>query len=900
MNGVEHQDFNAAAPAIPAAAVEVDAEVPIDMLRLCSSRLRKNQRTYTAIGISLPVVLIVSLFVISSWEFVGAQDTPGASSGQIFLPAILGMPPTPAPTATPTVTPTAAPTVTPTAAAITTPSPTPPPLDTLEYPIVFVSRQIPSNGSAYYQETGSLPGVGAYSRFQVAAPGKLIIRDPDGTLHVLVDGSNPQNTSFNLIDVNAPEVSYDGNKIVFAGLPDGNYGTQVRQTPGAWRIYQINSDGTDLKQVTFSDQDDLDLSQFNHAEHWREYDDTDPAWLPDGRIVFSSTRWPSIGMYQDARTTNLYVVDADGMNLHRITAERNGADRPLVDPLTGRIVYSRWWRNFRNAANSMETLADPMGGYTQHLGLIAESLTGVIGGVDGADLSRNSWQLATVNPDGTELRQWSGVSGIGSAAFDNQAYGGSFAGDGSLYTNFFPMYNLTEAAGFGGIRRYRPGPSPYTTVIGVTDENYELVRTDPPSYHVFKSDYAADPEVLPNGRLLISWAPDVNQDYGLYTVATDGSDCKLLYDNAGTTEVRARVIKPRALPPIVADKVHDVASLLPPLPDGPYDIDGTFTFDALNIYANAPVDVNIANAIPVGSAGTIRFFIDHQRQSGAFFREGIDWPILLQELPVAPDGSIKTQSPANVPLFEQIRSPQPSYEVPLTHTFYRHLSQGAAHVAGLNFGRPGEVQRCIGCHAGHSMLPVPANPDDAQWSNLAPGATVTVSSGSANAVSLIDRRVNLPTRHWTSSPGQDPVAQWVLLTFPVPVTIRTITLYHLPDVDGNNLEIQATTVRLFSDAAATQQVAAETSGTLSVTGTEVAFSEVHARSVRIEFNSVAGTDMYGNQVAGLAEIEVIARGETNPSTQSLPRGAVCCWEPVLSANLSAAPDPQKTADNQSD
>ena len=114
----------------------------------------------------------------------------------------------------------------------------------------------------------------------------------------------------------------------------------------------------------------------------------------------------------------------------------------------------------------------------------------------------------------------------------------------------------------------------------------------------------------------------------------------------------------RPLPPIIPDQVTKVASLLPPLAQGPYDIDGTFTFDALNVYFNAPVDVDIASAMPVGSAGTIRFFIDHQRTSVGL-REGVDWPILLQELAVNPDGSVTATSPANVPLFEQIRTSQP-------------------------------------------------------------------------------------------------------------------------------------------------------------------------------------------------------------------------------------------------
>ncbi|NJO85186.1 MAG: hypothetical protein HC828_22215, partial [Blastochloris sp.] len=33
------------------------------------------------------------------------------------------------------------------------------------------------------------------------------------------------------------------------------------------------------------------------AGQFERYDDTDPVWLPDGRIVFSSTRWPSLAMY---------------------------------------------------------------------------------------------------------------------------------------------------------------------------------------------------------------------------------------------------------------------------------------------------------------------------------------------------------------------------------------------------------------------------------------------------------------------------------------------------------------------------------------------------------------------------------------------------------------------------
>ena len=169
-----------------------------------------------------------------------------------------------------------------------------------------------------------------------------------------------------------PHWSSDGKRIVFAGLVAGDYDRRPMTNPGGWRLYAIDVDGANLRQITFSDRETLDLTQFGNVQgQFRTYDDTDPVWLPDGRIAFSSTRWPSLAMYGAARTSNLYLVNADSSDLHRITSERNGADRPQVDPLTGRIVYARWWRNFRLPANEMTTIADPAGGYQLKDGLVA-------------------------------------------------------------------------------------------------------------------------------------------------------------------------------------------------------------------------------------------------------------------------------------------------------------------------------------------------------------------------------------------------------------------------------------------------------------------------------------------------------------------------------------------------
>jgi hypothetical protein len=730
-------------------------------------------------------------------------------------------------------------------------------------PLVFVSRQIPPNGSIYWSVPKDMPGVGPHSRFRVARPGRLLILQTDGTIRTLVDGANPTSASLNLVDVNAPDVSYDGTKIVFAGLPNGSYSTGPVNNPGAWRLYRINVDGTGLAQVTRSDQS-LNLSQFGSAAgQLQPYDDTDPVWLPDGRVAFSSTRWPSFGQYSGARTTNLYVVNADGTGLHRITAERNGADRPQVDPMTGKIVYARWWRNHRFALNDESVVTDPNGGYVRNGGLSAQRSTELDGsGKYGDFLWRNVWNPATINPDGTGLAAW-GVSFLHTGDGNNgHVYGGAFSPGGDLYANFFPMFNMTEAAGFGGIRRYPRGPQPYTSIIGITFVTGDTTRfANPPnSFGIYTGSYAGEPGFLSDGALVISWAPDVNQDYGLYRINPDGSGRTLIYDNPGTTELRARAVRARPLPPIVPDTVTQVPSLLPPTANGPYNGDGVFSFNALNVYGNAPVDMDIVSAPPVGSAARIRFFIDHQRTSPGSF-PNLDWPIMLAEQPVNADGSvINPSAPANVPLFEQLRSP--SGTVPVTRGPTQE--QGAAHVAGMNFGRPGTVARCIGCHIGHSMIPVPASDADAQWSNLAPGAQVSVSSTrDANQNrGLIDRRVLKGEiwRYWVSASGQT-TNQWAQLTFPVPIQVQGVRLYNprFGDEANSSVQVNSTNVRICSDTACNSVVATAPSGALAVSGTAVGFAGQTARAVRVDITSVTGT-FYGARAAGLAEIEVFARG----------------------------------------
>lgn len=756
----------------------------------------------------------------------------------------------------------------------------------LDYPIVFVSRAIPDQGSIYWDVPNGLPGVGPHGRFRNCAPGKLQILYPSGSLVTLIDGSNPTAASLNLIDVNAPDVSYDGNQIVFAGLPAGNHSTDPAVDLGAWRIYKINVDGSGLTQLTFSDLN-LDYSQFNdpvyNSNPFGGYDDTDPCWLPDGRIVFSSTRYPCFGQYSGVRATNLFVMNADGSNMKRITTERNGADRPVVDPLTGRIVFSRWWRNQRFPYNGLETVPTALG-YKFKDGLSSDRNVQV-GGPD--FMWRNSWHAATINPDGSDLKMFTG--GYRSDP-DNFVYGCAFTPEGDIVANFFPMHNMTEASGFGGIREYHRGPSSYYHVAGLTNfySTPYVHPENPTSYgiHISADGYAAEPEVFPGGQLVFSWCADHFQDYGLYIQNADGSGRTLVYDVPGRSELRAKAVRPRPLPPIIPDEYTHVPNPLPPLETPPYDLDGTFTFHDLNIYFNAPVDVPIESAPAVGSAASIRFFIDHQRRSHGSHEEQ-DWPILVGEVPVNADGSlINTNVPAELPTFEQLRSSTASgYKVPFIEMPW---ASAAAHVAGMNYGRKNATVTCVGCHAGHSMIEVPANPADALFSNLAPGATVKVSSGGDYYTTryLVDRRLLLAQgyEHWTSSPGKTK-NQWALLKFPVPITVRQVKLYNIPfgGESNSSIQVQKATVTLYSDNNGKVPITSQTiNSNLTTAGTAVNFADVVVQSIRVKINKVTGT-FYGAQVSGLGEIEVIASGQVLP--QRMP--AI----PDASLTLAAYPNP---------
>ncbi|MEI7954186.1 MAG: hypothetical protein WCJ66_03360 [Verrucomicrobiota bacterium] len=133
------------------------------------------------------------------------------------------------------------------------------------------------------------------------------------------------------------DVSFDAKRMVFAWKAGPNLG---------YRIYEVNADGSALHQLTFPPPDEEELVRKYRvtAEYHHGTDDMQPCYLPDGGIVFISTRC-QYGILCDPpdnfTTTVLYRMDADGKNMRKLSNSSVSEASPVMLP-DGRVMYTRW------------------------------------------------------------------------------------------------------------------------------------------------------------------------------------------------------------------------------------------------------------------------------------------------------------------------------------------------------------------------------------------------------------------------------------------------------------------------------------------------------------------------------------------------------------------------------
>ena len=185
---------------------------------------------------------------------------------------------------------------------------------------------------------------------------------------------------------------------------------------------------------------------------------------------------------------------------------------------------------------------------------------------------------------------------------------------------------------------------------------------------------------------------------------------------------------------------------------------------------------------------------------------------------------------------------------------------GPAHVPGFNAGRFGGGTKCVGCHTGHSAIPVAASAHEGKRFNASTSAEVTASSaaeGTAGARAVVDRRANGPADRvaWVARSAQ---GEYVRLTWRSPIEVDTLMLYAISPhfAEGTNLRVTECDLAFFLKGREVRRGVVRRE--LSSHGTRVDCGGIHVDAIAVRPTRMTGTIQHRTAVA-IAEIVTLAR-----------------------------------------
>ena len=136
--------------------------------------------------------------------------------------------------------------------------------------------------------------------------------EPGGKVASLYEPAEP-------VFVGDLDLHFDGQRLLFSSI-----GTHNR-----WHVFELTVDGQQLRQLTPADLTDVD--------HY------DACYLPDERIVFSSTATLAAVPCVDGstRVANLYRMEPHGSGIRQLCYDQDHNWSPRVLP-SGRVLFQRW------------------------------------------------------------------------------------------------------------------------------------------------------------------------------------------------------------------------------------------------------------------------------------------------------------------------------------------------------------------------------------------------------------------------------------------------------------------------------------------------------------------------------------------------------------------------------
>jgi len=214
----------------------------------------------------------------------------------------------------------------------------------IDFPIAYVKSPIPTDDNGVFEQQDLREQI----TFDFGADLYYRDRAAVGAEAVNITGELTQGMGA-IRDV---EIDYDGSRLLFSMRTPFDPNVDEEDQVATWNIWQYTFETDTLVRVI---PDDL-TSEIGH--------DIMPKYLPDGRIVFSSTRqtqsqallldenkgaFPAMDEDENEFAFNIHVMNDDGSSLKQTTFNQSHDLDPSVME-DGKIVFSRWDHNTTNDA----------------------------------------------------------------------------------------------------------------------------------------------------------------------------------------------------------------------------------------------------------------------------------------------------------------------------------------------------------------------------------------------------------------------------------------------------------------------------------------------------------------------------------------------------------------------
>ncbi|MDY6945340.1 MAG: hypothetical protein SXG53_06450, partial [Pseudomonadota bacterium] len=511
-------------------------------------------------------------------------------------------------------------------------------------------------------------------------------------------------------DIRDVDVNYDGTKVVFSMRARFIEDADEQDQP-TWNIWEYDVPSRALRRIIQSDI----VEEEGH--------DIMPHYLPDGRIVFSSTRQqqsrailldenkPQFAA-QDENDNEpafvLHVMDQDGTNIHQISFNQSHDLDPAV-LADGRIVFTRWEHQIDDNQFDLYTIRP-----------------------DGTDLQllygANSHQTGTRNPppattnstiqflsprpmqDGRTLSLVRPFRGTGEGGdlilIDTQTYVDNTRAAAAADLG---MTGPAQTRALPTDVRTIPGPSPggrYRAAMPLFDGTGRLLVS------WSQCRLVEDTRIVPctSERLQNAAAVEAPPLYGIYVYdVRENTQRPIVVPQEGFIYTEVVSGSQRVLPTVIPDRVAgvDFPADLQSASAGilsirsVYDIDGVDTAPggiatvrdpANGGYATRPARfLRVEKAVSIPDNDTFDF------SNTAFGpNRALGMREILGYAPVEPDGSVKVKVPANV-----------AFSISVLDANGRRLggALGGRHTNWLQL-QPGEQLTCNGCHNGNPTTPM--------------------------------------------------------------------------------------------------------------------------------------------------------------------------------------------------